>query len=899
MQFPPNLRRWAAAVLALFLCFSASAPAYAAQLPEETTLPAAGATEPAETVEATVPEQVPTLPDATQDTLPPETEAPTLATEAPTEPVTEPAPEPGAPLQILTIAQAKAMPAGTEGITVRGTVVWASQAQAVIQDETGGLRLSFSADPAAVPGEILLVTGCRSGGLAVEDFASLGFGSLPVQEATLLTAPENLRVKITAATLSDGQISQEGFSMDLRAEDLSGVQNAPAVDAFGTVIDGVFHADSLFCAAKVPEKKAENGQFLHCAGLLHAHSTLSDGTGSIADLFQLAADTENLDFFAVSDHSTYLTEEEWTQSLSAAKAVTTTDFLGLCGYEVSWGSDKNIGHISTFHTPSVQSWLKYPTLDSYYDHLATVPQAISQFNHPGRDYGEFYEFSRYSPAFDQVMHLIELGNGENPLKYYQLALDNGWHLAPSFSQEASIRSGEIGPARTVVLTESLTEDALWEGIRAGRVYATRDPDLRIRYSLNGQIMGGTVGESKLYTAQVTISDPCGTPGDRVEIIGEGGKIVAFQDAAEKMSFQFPPSGSYYYLRVIRNGGILAVTAPVWVDYYEDLGIQSFTSQPETLEGEENATLFLTLYNNEQPGFLLESLEISAKSLGLFQNSVEISEFSFPKAIAQNQTHTLSCALSWQYGAIEVTAKVRGTVAGMPRNYEKSLTLVKQPPLSDIEEVRLGVPGEVYRIQGYLTSGSNNPYNTFPNTLYLQDDTGGIALLGAPADPLQAGCPLEATGILWEKNGNRVLELLDYALPDIPYYRYPPKALSNRRAMDYAANGGRLVQVEGKVQSLERAGNCLLRMTLQDIRGDLATVLIESNIRSGSYGTNELAATIKKGRTARAVGLVHVDEFGETVLRVRNCDEVVYVPAKADPTNPKTGDFFRFLPIGKK
>ena len=40
---------------------------------------------------------------------------------------------------------------------------------------------------------------------------------------------------------------------------------------------------------------------------------------------------------------------------------------------------------------------------------------------------------------------------------------------------------------------------------------------------------------------------------------------------------------------------------------------------------------------------------------------------------------------------------------------------------------------------------------------------------------------------------------------------------------------------------------------------------------------------------RAMGLLHRDEFGKPVLRVRNCDEVVYVPPVLDPSNPKTGD----------
>ena len=77
----------------------------------------------------------------------------------------------------------------------------------------------------------------------------------------------------------------------------------------------------------------------------------------------------------------------------------------------------------------------------------------------------------------------------------------------------------------------------------------------------------------------------------------------------------------------------------------------------------------------------------------------------------------------------------------------------------------------------------------------------------------------------------------------------------------------------------------------DILGNLATVIVEDGIGSGAYGTNELTSEVKAAKTVRAMGLLHIDEFGTTVLRVRNCDEVAYIPPVADRSNPKTGDLF--------
>ena len=73
------------------------------------------------------------------------------------------------------------------------------------------------------------------------------------------------------------------------------------------------------------------------------------------------------------------------------------------------------------------------------------------------------------------------------------------------------------------------------------------------------------------------------------------------------------------------------------------------------------------------------------------------------------------------------------------------------------------------------------------------------------------------------------------------------------------------------------------------------MFIEEGIVSGSLGINDLAERVKDGRIFRAIGIVHMRQDGLSVVRVRNCDEVVYVPViryiweprKSD--NPRVGD----------
>lgn len=882
----------------------------AVTLPAETTAP----TEPPETIPSTQP----TVPETTEDTQPPETTAVTQPSES-AEPASSTESE---AVTLCTISQARAMPAGTANIIIRGTVVYASGTQAILQDSTGGIRLSFAADPGTVPGEVLQVTGRRSGGFVVEDFESLGTASLPAVETTLLDAPENVRVRIQNATLEGKLLVQNGFSLSLVATIPASAGQSELVEAYGVIIDGRFYADAIYpqaaaFALRVASEEPQQEWNLYF-GQLHAHTSLSDGLGTVTEAFEYAANVEGLDFFAVTDYSDSLdnaafgvitgegtnVSKKWKEGKEAAAAVTNETFVGLFGYEMCWYEDAGKGHINTFHTPGWQAWGQpgFDDLEDYYDALTTVPGSVSQFNHPGHNYGNFEMFDHYSPAYDQVLCLIETGIKEDPrpIDYYTYALDLGWHLAPTNNQNNHKGNwGDESPVRTVVLAKELTEEALYEAMSSYRVYATEDCDLEIYYRLNGEIMGSILGPEEERTVSISLNDPTDEQIGTVKVLADGGAVVqmlSVPEASADLEFEIPAEYhdcSYYYLHITQPDGDTAITAPIWVDSYDDLGISSFSSGVEQpVEGQE-IDLLLELYNQEKEPLILNKLEF-------FQKEQLIHEVTDPGTVHALSSLTYRFPFTWtQPGEVTITAKVTGTVAGYDVQRETSLTLryqAEETAACTIAEARAGTPGTAFCVKGYITAGNNNPYNTFSDALYLQDDTGGIAITGCDKSDVEVGTPMEVTGVLRKKNGNLFLEQTACVVLKETYYRYVPRTMTHAVAMDYGTHGGELLQIEGTVVSLTNTsdGKGISRLTLKDIRGDLATVLIEEEITSGAYGTNELAAQIKKGRTVRAMGLLHMDEYGETVLRVRNCDEVVYIPPTADPTNPKTGDGIAYV-----
>ena len=242
------------------------------------------------------------------------------------------------------------------------------------------------------------------------------------------------------------------------------------------------------------------------------------------------------------------------------------------------------------------------------------------------------------------------------------------------------------------------------------------------------------------------------------------------------------------------------------------------------------------------------------------------------------------------------------VSGNQRIVEALLKIERAacPELVTIGEMRSGKAGEIYHIRGWATSGTSHPGNTFSKTIYLQDDTGGVALVPftkkEKEKDIEVGTPIEVVGRKEIRGGNVVLKIIDYDKKlDEPLYNYTPETTPNKTAMDYEANGGRLMQVEGRVTDVTYSvgGKGVSRITLKDGNGDLAEILIEDNIVSGATEKNDLASQVKKGRTVRAIGILHLESDGTPVLRVRNCDEVVYVPpvpvSLGSRRNPRTGD----------
>ena len=404
-------------------------------------------------------------------------------------------------------------------------------------------------------------------------------------------------------------------------------------------------------------------KYQHYFGQLHSHTQYSDGAGTLTDALRYVENlpaNANVQFVAFTDHSNYF-DSSSSPNVEAALYDTSLvkdsdanhswktykdtiakfnednagSMVAIGGFEMTWSGGP--GHINTFNTPGIVSrnnkTLNNKTDDAgmkaYYALLSQAEGAasISQFNHPGTTFGNFKDFNYWDPVIDSRMYMVEVGNGEGAIgaggyypsyEQYIMALDKGWHLAPTNNQDNHKgKWGNANDARDVILTDDFSEQGIYEAIRALRMYATEDKNLELTYTVNGLMMGSSITEipDKL-NVEVTVNDPDASDSiAKVEVVANSGKVAytwdnAAQLGSGKLSATLDPSYSYYFIRVTQKDGDLAVTSPVWVGESLKLGISNMVCGTATPVTDEELTLTTTFFNSEDSDATIKSLTYS-------------------------------------------------------------------------------------------------------------------------------------------------------------------------------------------------------------------------------------------------------------------------------------------------
>ena len=415
-------------------------------------------------------------------------------------------------------------------------------------------------------------------------------------------------------------------------------------------------------------------------GQLHSHTQYSDGAGSLESALayiKALPDSANVDFVAFTDHSNYFdksgaanpegalydmtkateySQQTWKSYKDAVAAFNTENagsMVAIAGFEMTWSGGP--GHINTFNTPGIVSRnnttlnnkTKDAGLQAYYKLLSQTEgvDSISQFNHPGTTFGNFIDFGYWDAVVDTRMYMVEVGNGEGQIgaggyypsyEQYIMALDKGWHVAPTNNQDNHKgRWGNANDARDVILTDDFSESGIYAALRARRMYATEDKNLELDYTVNGNMMGSIIDVPEKLNFEISFNDPDRTDSiAKVELVVNSGKVAYTWDSAADLtkgsvSVELAPEYTYYFVRVTEADGDLAVTAPVWVGESLKLGISKAECGTSTPVTDEELTITTTFFNSEAKPATIKSITyaIGGETIGTVTDPITLAASS--------------------------------------------------------------------------------------------------------------------------------------------------------------------------------------------------------------------------------------------------------------------------------
>ena len=416
-------------------------------------------------------------------------------------------------------------------------------------------------------------------------------------------------------------------------------------------------------------------------GQLHSHTQYSDGAGSLESALayvKALPDNANVDFVAFTDHSNYFDSKNnpnveaalydtslvkdsdpshswatYKNTVAAFNAANAGKKVAIAGFEMTWSGGP--GHINTFNTPGIVSRnnttlnnkTKDAGLQAYYKLLSQTEgvDSISQFNHPGTTFGNFIDFGYWDAVVDTRMYMVEVGNGEGQIgaggyypsyEQYIMALDKGWHVAPTNNQDNHKgRWGNANDARDVILTDDFSESGIYEALRARRMYATEDKNLALDYTVNSNMMGSIIDVPEKLNFEISFNDPDRTDSiAKVELVVNSGKVAYTWDSAADLakgsvSVELAPEYTYYFVRVTEGDGDLAVTAPVWVGESLKLGISKAECGTSTPVTNEELTITTTFFNSEAKPATIKSITyaIGGETIGTVTDPIALAASS--------------------------------------------------------------------------------------------------------------------------------------------------------------------------------------------------------------------------------------------------------------------------------
>lgn len=304
-------------------------------------------------------------------------------------------------------------------------------------------------------------------------------------------------------------------------------------------------------------------------GDLHAHTIHSDASWDVPDLAAYARHA-GLDFITLSDHNT-------VSGLAQMDSLRGDDLLTLGGVELTtfWGHALALGRrdwVDWRVTPGQGGMprIAEDVMAAGGTFIIAHPEAIGDPYCTGCHWG----FDDMLPGPARVVGVWNTDWDSYSYNEAGLRLAYTWMnrgLRMALTSGSDHHGGQMdGLAFNMVYAQELNEDEILKAIRAGRLYISVGPMLKLEAAAAGKraMMGDALRTSAGEALQIQAAWAGCPPGARVELVVDG-EVYAQMEAGEQAEQDWTLTGGQAHWALItlraENGDMLALTNPVYLD----------------------------------------------------------------------------------------------------------------------------------------------------------------------------------------------------------------------------------------------------------------------------------------------------------------------------------------------
>jgi len=386
--------------------------------------------------------------------------------------------------------------------------------------------------------------------------------------------------------------------------------NKPGVYRF-EVCDKLHSLKTFSNPIKCFQKKPDYKLFW---GVIHGHTEISDGAGSLNNYFSYMRDECGLDFGATADHDHLweTSDEMWRLTQETIKKYNRPgDFTAFLGYEwAKWrqngDGDRNVLYLYDDEPMFRSDDGRYPNPKTFFEALKNKKAIV--IPHHTAENGNFCDYKDHDIEKERLIEIYSSwGSSErgkanpypvrepNSVGYVQRALELGWQVG--FTAGGDDHKGHPGDQTTspgsptpykaglfAVYAKENTRQAIWDAMWNRRCYGTTGTRIIVEFQINGNVMGSVIDAAKNHEInqhrKILIQVHGTNKIKSIELVRNNHDIVSWENQKQDVTLEYNDTQplkeislsqtefcqrqfTFYYLRISLIDGELAWASPIW------------------------------------------------------------------------------------------------------------------------------------------------------------------------------------------------------------------------------------------------------------------------------------------------------------------------------------------------